>query len=122
MTTREYLLTGKGRELFSVVSAMLAWGERWLDDGDGELVEVHHVPCGHSVRAESECSSCGEPLDVADVDFRLGSGFPPELARRPDIRYQPTDWLWLCHCPCRSPRSRWAKVCAVTPATPLAWH
>jgi len=83
---KEYLLTDKGRELFAVVAAMLAWGERWLGDGAGELVELHHVPCGQGVRAQSVCSCCGEPLDVADVDFRLGAGFPAELARRSDIR------------------------------------
>jgi DNA-binding HxlR family transcriptional regulator len=83
---KEYLLTDKGRELFAVVSAMLAWGERWLGDGPGELVELHHVRCGQAVRAESVCSVCGEPLEVADVDFRLGAGFPAELARRSDIR------------------------------------
>jgi DNA-binding HxlR family transcriptional regulator len=81
---KEYLLTDKGRELFGVVAAMLAWGERWLDGG--ELVEVHHVPCGHNVRAVSACSGCGEPLDVADVDFRLGAGFPAALAGRSDVR------------------------------------
>jgi DNA-binding HxlR family transcriptional regulator len=83
---KEYLLTDRGRELFAVVSAMLAWGERWLGDGPGELVEMHHARCGHIVRAESVCSCCGEPLEVADVDFRLGSGFPAELAQRSDIR------------------------------------
>lgn len=82
---KEYLLTDKGRELFGVVAAMLAWGERWLDDGAGELVEVHHRRCGQAVRAESVCSCCGEPLDVADVDFRLGAGFPAGLAQRSDI-------------------------------------
>jgi DNA-binding HxlR family transcriptional regulator len=83
---KEYLLTEKGRELFGVIVTMLAWGERWLGDGPGELVEVHHVPCGHNVRAVSVCSGCGEPLDVADVDFRLGAGFPAGLAERSDIR------------------------------------
>ena len=83
---KEYLLTDKGRELFGVIVTMLAWGERWLGDGAGELVEVHHVRCGHNVRAESVCSCCGEPLKAADVDFRLGAGFPAGLARRSDIR------------------------------------
>ncbi len=83
---KEYLLTDKGRELFGVVAAMRAWGERWLNDGAGELVELHHVPCGHRVQAELVCSCCGEPLYVADIDFRLGAGFPAELARRSDIR------------------------------------
>jgi DNA-binding HxlR family transcriptional regulator len=83
---KEYLLTDKGRELFAVLAAMLAWGERWLGDGPGELVELHHGPCGQVVRAESVCSHCGEPLDVADIDFRLGASFPTELTQRSDIR------------------------------------
>jgi DNA-binding HxlR family transcriptional regulator len=83
---KEYLLTDKGRDLFGVVVTMLTWGKRWLDDGGGDLVEMHHVPCGHSVQAKSACSSCGEPLDVADVTFRLGAGFPAELVERSDIR------------------------------------
>ena len=82
---KEYLLTDKGRELFRVLVTMRAWGERWLDDSAG-LVEMHHVPCGHSVQVESVCSCCGEPLDVADVVFRLGADFPAELAGRSDIR------------------------------------
>lgn len=32
----EYLLTEMGGELFPVISAMLAWGDKWLDGG-GEL-------------------------------------------------------------------------------------
>src|SRR5260370_6870226 len=77
---KEYLLTDKGRELFGVVAAMLAWGERWLGDGAGELVEVHHVPCGHGVRAESVCSCCGEPLAVAAFPLLLGPRFPAALS------------------------------------------
>ena len=83
---KEYLLTDMGRELFGVIVTMLDWGERWLGDGAGALVEVHHVACGHNVRAVPVCSACGEPLEVADVDFQLGAGFPAELARRSDIR------------------------------------
>jgi DNA-binding HxlR family transcriptional regulator len=81
----EYILTDMGRDLFGVLAAMLAWGDRWLDDGAGRPVAMRHASCGNTVRAESICSDCGEPLTVGAVDFHLGSGFPTELADRPDV-------------------------------------
>jgi DNA-binding HxlR family transcriptional regulator len=82
----EYLLTDKGRDLFGVLAAMLAWGDRWLDEGAGRPVAMRHAVCGHEVRAETVCSDCGGPLDARDVHFGLGEGFPAELAERPDVR------------------------------------
>ncbi|SDE58600.1 transcriptional regulator, HxlR family [Pseudonocardia oroxyli] len=82
---KEYLLSPKGRELFGVLSAMIAWGDRWLDDGAGPPVVLRHSACGLDVRADSVCSGCGEPLDAARVEFRLGDDFPADLAERPDV-------------------------------------
>jgi DNA-binding HxlR family transcriptional regulator len=82
----EYLLTTKGRELFGVLAAMLAWGDKWLDDGTGEPVVMHHIDCGQQVRAETVCSGCGKPLDTDGVEFTLGTGFPTEIADRTDVR------------------------------------
>jgi DNA-binding HxlR family transcriptional regulator len=80
---REYVLTDKGRELFAVLSTMVAWSERWLEGAAG-LVEFHHR-CGERTQAQVVCSCCGEPLELADVEFRLGSEFPERLAGRSDI-------------------------------------
>jgi DNA-binding HxlR family transcriptional regulator len=80
---KEYILTDKGRELFGVLSTMVAWSERWLEGADG-LVEFHHR-CGERAHAQVMCSCCGEPLELADVEFRLGPGFPESMAGRPDI-------------------------------------
>src|SRR5712691_1210691 len=38
------------------------------------------------------------------------------------VRYQPADRLCLAALSRLIPRRRWAEVCAVTPATLLAWH
>lgn len=80
---KEYILTEKGRDLFGVISTMIAWSERWLD-GAGALVEIQHR-CGQPTRARVDCSCCGDELQLADVGFRLGPGFPADLARRPDL-------------------------------------
>jgi putative transposase len=38
------------------------------------------------------------------------------------VRYEPTDRLWLAALSRLTPRYRWREVFAVTPATLLAWH
>jgi putative transposase len=38
------------------------------------------------------------------------------------VRYQPGERLWLAALSRMVPRHRWGEVCAVTPATLLAWH
>jgi putative transposase len=38
------------------------------------------------------------------------------------VRYESADWVWLAALARLVPRSRWAEVFPVTPATRLAWH
>ena len=59
----EYRLTGKGRDLWHVVTAMRQWGDRWAAPG-GPPLEISHTVCGHIVTAVPACSHCGEPLDA----------------------------------------------------------
>ncbi len=47
----EYVLTEKGADCYPVLAAMAAWGDRWLDDGAGRPVTVHHTTCGHDTDA-----------------------------------------------------------------------
>ena len=75
----DYVLTDKGRELFPVLAAMMAWGDRWLAPSDGPPVLLRHTPCGHDAHAEVVCSECHEPLELADVAPHLGPGFPDRL-------------------------------------------
>ncbi len=82
----EYLLTDKGRDFFTVLAAMNAWGDRWLTDTDGPPVVFHHTTCGHDSHAEVICAECREPLDADHVTPRPGPGYPQRLLTRPDIR------------------------------------
>src|SRR5262249_59892791 len=67
----EYVLTDKGRDFFPVVAAIMRWGDRWLDDGEGPPLVLHHTGCDHDMHAEVVCSSCGEPLALREVRARV---------------------------------------------------
>jgi DNA-binding HxlR family transcriptional regulator len=82
----EYLLTDKGKDFYPVLAAMSTWGDRWLDDGEGQPIVTHHRECGHDAHAEVVCSHCGQPLAADDVEHRMGPGYPARIARRPDVR------------------------------------
>jgi DNA-binding HxlR family transcriptional regulator len=75
----DYVLTEKGRELFPVLAAMMAWGDRWLAPDAGPPVLLRHAACGHDTRAEVVCAECREPLELDDVTPHLGPGFPDRL-------------------------------------------
>ena len=78
----DYILTAKGRELFPVLAAMMAWGDRWLAPSEGPPVLLRHTACGHDAHAEVVCRECHEPLELADIALRLGPGFPERLRER----------------------------------------
>jgi DNA-binding HxlR family transcriptional regulator len=78
----EYVLTEKGKDLFGVLQAMSAWGDRWLDDGKGAPILFHHTTCDHDARAEVTCDQCHEPLRLEAIRTRLGPGYPERLRER----------------------------------------
>src|SRR5690349_290103 len=47
----DYVLTAKGRELFSILAAINAWGDRWLAPAAGPPVVLRHETCGHDTHA-----------------------------------------------------------------------
>ena len=63
----EYRLTDKGRDLYPVVAALMAWGDRWLPSPEGPPVRLVHRACGHEVHPELACPDCGAPAGVRDV-------------------------------------------------------
>jgi DNA-binding HxlR family transcriptional regulator len=75
----DYVVTAKGRELFPILAAMMAWGDRWLAPSAGPPVLLRHEACGHDTHAEVVCGECLEPLELDDVAPRLGPGFPDRL-------------------------------------------
>ena len=82
----EYLLTEMGRDFFPVLAAMLSWGDKWLDDGGGAPVTLHHHNPGHTIVSQVVCSECGEPVVHADIEFCVGPGYPDDVSPELDIR------------------------------------
>lgn len=72
----EYRLTDKGREVYPILAAMAAWGDRWLVGPEGTPLVLHHTTCDHDMHAVVTCSECAEPLDVRELRATAGPGYP----------------------------------------------
>ncbi len=72
----EYRLTDKGREVYPILAAMAAWGDRWLTGPEGTPLVLHHTTCDHDMHAVVVCSECEEPLDVHEIRAQAGPGSP----------------------------------------------
>jgi DNA-binding HxlR family transcriptional regulator len=73
-TLSEYRLTEAGLDLYPVIAAILAWGEKHTGLVHGAPTELVHRTCGEVTHALVVCDRCGEPLDPHDVDVRPGPG------------------------------------------------
>ncbi|MGE0218340.1 winged helix-turn-helix transcriptional regulator [Mycolicibacterium sp.] len=71
----EYQLTRKGRELFPVINALLAWGDTYAAPEGAPLVFEH--ACGHPAGHKVVCAHCGKPLDLDHLEALPGPGFAP---------------------------------------------
>src|SRR5262245_60242931 len=74
----EYVLTVMGRDFFPALTAIMRWGDRWLDDGLGAPMVLRHKDCGHATHAEVRCAECGGALSSDSVSFEPG---PASAAR-----------------------------------------
>jgi len=70
----EYRLTEKGRDLYPVLLALVAWGDKWMDEGKGAPLEYLHKTCGHKFKPTMVCSECQDPLTPYDVVPMAGPG------------------------------------------------
>jgi DNA-binding HxlR family transcriptional regulator len=55
-TRQRYRLTDKGADLLPALTALMQWGNRWLDERGGP-VELRHRGCGELVTAELRCAA-----------------------------------------------------------------
>lgn len=76
----EYLLTGKGRDLWPVLTAMRQWGDKHAAP-DGPPLQTIHKSCGSVVEAVVTCSDCGERLASGDLRVVPGPGDLDGLVR-----------------------------------------
>ncbi len=73
----EYRLTDKGLDLFPVLAALLAWGDKHAAAADGPPVLLMHRGCGEPVHLEARCAA-GHVLSSA----RESTPVPGPGARR----------------------------------------
>jgi DNA-binding HxlR family transcriptional regulator len=70
----EYVLTTKGRDLFPIIAALMAWGDRWTAGEDGPPLLLIHEPCGKAGTLRATCDRCGEPMSLANIRPVPGPG------------------------------------------------
>jgi DNA-binding HxlR family transcriptional regulator len=73
----EYRLTEKGFDLYPVLVAIGAWGDRYLADPEGPPVEFEHRNCGSAVRSVLECTRGHRVERPRDVVTCVGPGARP---------------------------------------------
>jgi DNA-binding HxlR family transcriptional regulator len=78
----EYRLTDKGRDFFTVLAAMIRWGDRWLAGDEGPPIELRDRESGARVDVEVVDSATGDPVDVDRIMATPGPGLPEKLARQ----------------------------------------
>lgn len=72
----EYRLTDKGRDFFTVLAAMIRWGDRWLADAGGPPIELHDRETGLPVDPQVVDARTGRPIDIRRIVATPGPGFP----------------------------------------------
>lgn len=71
-TTSTYRLTSKGRDLFPIIAALMAWGDAYLAP-NGPPIILQHC-CGATYNPAPTCAVCGETLDATSVHATPGPG------------------------------------------------
>jgi DNA-binding HxlR family transcriptional regulator len=66
-TRYEYRFTAMGRDLYPVLVALMTWGDKWQNDGQGPPNPLRHVSCGEITRPRLACDHCGEGVSVGNL-------------------------------------------------------
>lgn len=74
----DYALTAKGLDLFPLVMAVMAWGDKWAPGNAGPLIELRHSSCGKKTKPGLVCSACGEALTPSDLRPRAAAAYRPK--------------------------------------------
>ena len=78
----EYRLTTMGLDLYPVMLALLAFGDKWLSRSKKPPMQLIHNVCGCACRPIVACSHCKEEVNSRSVKYRdgPGAGVSPVLA------------------------------------------
>ncbi|MEU7339454.1 helix-turn-helix domain-containing protein [Streptomyces sp. NPDC007074] len=76
-TRHEYRLTRKGRDLWPVLVALRQWGEVYVADPGGPVLDIRHSECAAPVRVVVECAEEHVPLTPREVTVLPGPGARP---------------------------------------------
>ena len=67
----EYVLTRKGRDLFTLLTALRQWGDRWVFGEGNEPVAVIDRRTGRPIPRLRVLGEDGEPIPAADLEIHL---------------------------------------------------
>ena len=70
----EYRLTAMGIDLYPVMMALLAFGDKWLQKTAKPPIYLVHNLCGEVCQPMVACSECKEEVNVKTVIYRDGPG------------------------------------------------
>lgn len=68
----EYRLTREGRDLFPLVAALMAWGDRWLAGSEGSPEILTHR-CGAQLEPVVRCEGCDGGVGISDTHLPVSS-------------------------------------------------
>lgn len=72
----EYVLTGKGLDLWPVVRSLLTWGDDYYSDKGPRRLFWHALDRG-AVGQDGGCAACGGVVPAADLVVAPGPGWAP---------------------------------------------
>lgn len=78
--SREYVITGKGLDLWPIVRSLAGWGEKYYAT-HGPLRVFTHAECGGQVDAASRCARCDQCVGPEDTVINPGPGLNREKRR-----------------------------------------
>ena len=93
----DYVVTQKGRELFPVLAAMMAWGDRWLAPNGPPLLFRHDTRADKTPTPRSCAASAGSRWNSTTSSLTSGRDSPIGCARRrwrPDGSRHTSLGLW----------------------------
>lgn len=81
-TRYEYVLTPKGKDLITVLTALRQWGDRWIAGEGNEPLLIVDRRTGRPIPQIRILGEDGEPVSARDLEVRPGPGADPRTLAR----------------------------------------